>query len=161
MPPIKRSKHFAPVVLLALLLAGCYTTGGPGPKATLGGMGGAAVGGLLAAGAGGNAPVIAGATILGGLLGAAIGDHLDAVDRQRAYETAQYALETAPTGSSSTWQNPDSGNYGTFTPTDTYRTTSGQYCREYEQTIYIDGSPRQAYGTACRLPDGTWRIVNS
>lgn len=156
-----RCKLFVPVVLLAFLLAGCYATGGPGPKTTVGGLGGAAAGGLIAAAAGGNAPAIAGATILGGLVGAVVGDRLDAADRRQANATAQYALETAPVGSTATWQNPDSGHYGTFTPTGTYQTASGQYCREYEQTIYIDGQPHQGYGTACRQPDGTWRIVNS
>ena len=34
------------------------------------------------------------------------------------------------------------------------------YCREFTTTIVIDGAPQQAYGTACRHADGTWKLVN-
>jgi hypothetical protein len=33
-------------------------------------------------------------------------------------------------------------------------------CREYQTTTTIDGRPQRSYGTACRQPDGTWRIMN-
>jgi surface antigen len=32
-------------------------------------------------------------------------------------------------------------------------------CREYTGTVTIAGKPQQAFGTACRQPDGTWRIT--
>ena len=32
-------------------------------------------------------------------------------------------------------------------------------CREFQETIMIDGKPQRAYGTACRQPDGTWKKV--
>ncbi len=32
-------------------------------------------------------------------------------------------------------------------------------CREYTSTSTIDGVPQKTYGTACRQPDGSWRIV--
>ena len=35
----------------------------------------------------------------------------------------------------------------------------GTYCREYQQTVTIDGKQERSYGTACRQPDGTWKIV--
>jgi surface antigen len=65
-----------------------------------------------------------------------------------------------PSGQSVAWQNPDSGNAGTVMPTRTYQTASGQYCREYQQTISVGGERHQSYGTACRQPDGTWRIIS-
>jgi surface antigen len=34
---------------------------------------------------------------------------------------------------------------------------NGRNCRAYTETIYIDGRPQTARGTACRNPDGTWR----
>jgi surface antigen len=158
---LTRFKGALVVVLLVFTLVGCQTTGGPGPKTTAGAVGGAAVGGLMAAGLGGNAATIAGATILGGLVGGVVGDRLDAADQRQLYQTAQSSLEDTPTGTTSTWRNPDTGHHGTFTPTRTYETAGGQPCREYEQTIYIDGQPHKAHGTACRQPDGSWRIVNS
>ncbi|HUK59385.1 MAG TPA: hypothetical protein VLV50_09160 [Stellaceae bacterium] len=33
-------------------------------------------------------------------------------------------------------------------------------CRPYNSTTVIDGTPQQITGTACRQPDGSWRIVN-
>jgi len=47
-----------------------------------------------------------------------------------------------------------------MTPLKTYQRPSGQYCREYQQTIYVGGQQQQAYGTACRQPDGSWEIQN-
>jgi surface antigen len=150
------------LMLIALPLAGCETAGSPGvgSRTALGGLGGAAAGGLLAAALGGSGTGIAAGTILGGLIGGVIGDRLDAADQRRAQEAATRALETAPSGRAVAWQNPDSGNAGTVMPTRTYQTSGGQYCREYQQTITISGERHQTYGTACRQPDGTWRIVS-
>ncbi len=142
---------------MAFLLTGCETSG---PKTAIGGLGGAAAGGLLAAALGGKGTGIAAGTILGGLLGGVIGDRLDTADRQRANEAASRALESAPSGQTVTWRNPDSGNTGAVTPVRTYQTSTGQYCREYTQTINIGGERHQSYGTACREPDGSWRIVS-
>jgi len=46
-------------------------------------------------------------------------------------------------------------------PTDSYYTgPNNQYCREYHHSVVIDGQTRQAYGHACRQPDGTWHIID-
>lgn len=42
---------------------------------------------------------------------------------------------------------------------DPYLDGQGRYCREYQTTVMVGGAPQPAYGTACRMPDGTWRIV--
>jgi surface antigen len=76
-------------------------------------------------------------------------------------EAAQRALETTPSGQSVAWRNPDNGHAGTVTPTRTYQTAQGSYCREFQQTVTIDGKQERAYGTACRQPDGSWRTVQS
>jgi surface antigen len=144
-------------ILMAFLLMGCESTG---PKTAVGGLGGAAAGGLLAAALGGNGPGIAAGAILGGLIGAAIGDRFDAADRAKASVAASQALESVPTGQSVAWRNPDSGNSGVVTPMRTYQTATGLYCREYTQTITVGGEKHQSYGTACRQPDGTWKIVS-
>lgn len=41
-----------------------------------------------------------------------------------------------------------------------YRTSSGQYCREYQSTIRVGGQIQHGYGTACLGEDGDWRVVN-
>jgi surface antigen len=160
----KRSRAaLAGILLLGFGLAGCQPEygGGPGPKTTVGALGGAAGGGLIAAAAGGHGAAIAAGVIVGGLLGGAVGSYLDAQDRMLANQAAQQAFESSPTGAPSTWQNPDNGHSGSFTPTRTYQNPNGAYCREYQQQIMIGGRPQQSYGTACRQPDGSWRIVST
>jgi surface antigen len=36
----------------------------------------------------------------------------------------------------------------------------GAYCREFQQTVSIGGREERAYGTACRQPDGSWKVVS-
>ena len=82
---------------------------------------------------------------------------LDQRDKRMAAEAQQRALETAPTGRPVAWTNPDTGHSGTVTPTRTYHSDRG-YCREFQNTVVIDGKNENAYGTACRQPDGSWKI---
>lgn len=151
-----------PVALVALALAACDSTGGQKQTigTVLGGVGGAVAGSQIGGGTGRIVAVAAG-TMLGALLGSEIGRSLDKADHAAAQRTTQQALETAPSGSSSTWRNPDSGHYGTVTPTRTYESTQGQPCREFQQTVTVGGKTEQAYGTACRQADGSWKIVNT
>ena len=152
---------------LGIALAGMVGLGAcsqnAGDKETLGSLGGAALGGLAGAQIGSGSGQLA-ATAVGALLGffigSEVGKSLDKADQLYAERTADQALETNPTGQSSTWNNPDSGNSGTITPTRTSYTDSGQPCREYQQTVTIGGETPQAYGTACRQPDGSWKIIN-
>jgi surface antigen len=161
---VATTRAFAPAALaIAVLVAGCQSGQGGsefGAKTGVGAALGAAGGGLLAAAVGGGGAGIAAGALLGGLAGGALGSSLDAQDRRIASQNSQNALETAPSGTATTWHNPDSGNSGTVTPTRTYQNNSGQYCREYQQTITVGGQQEQSYGTACRQPDGTWKIVS-
>jgi surface antigen len=152
-------KGFITVVLIGILTAGCATME-ENPKTSIGAIGGGALGGLIAAAAGGNAATIAASAVGGILLGGLVGNLLDERDKRLAAEAAQRALETGPTGNPVSWKNPDSGHYGTVTPMKTYQTASGSYCREYQTTVIVDGKQEAGYGTACRQPDGSWKIVN-
>ena len=157
--PLRRC--LASVLLIAFPLFGCQTLAdatSDNPKAVLGGLGGAALGAGIAALAHGNPAAIVASALGGALLGGYIGNRLDKKDKEIAELTASRALESNHTGQASSWKNPDSGNSGTITPTKTYQAASGQYCREYQQTITVGGENHQAYGTACRQPDGSWKI---
>jgi surface antigen len=156
------ARAFAPAaVVIVALVAGCQNGQSDfGPKTGVGAALGAAGGGLLAAAVGGGGTGIAAGVLLGGLAGGALGSSMDAQDRQIAARNSQNTLETAPSGTTTTWRNPDSGNSGTVTPTRTYQNSSGQYCREFQQTITIGGQQEQSFGTACRQPDGSWRIMS-
>ena len=151
------SKALVSAVLLTFVLSACADAG---PKTAIGAMGGAAAGGLIGAAAGGGTEGIIGGVLLGGLLGGAVGNALDQRDREYANRTYHQSLETSQTGTTSTWQNPDSGHSGTITPTRTYEASNGQYCREFQQTVTVGGETEQAYGTACRQPDGSWRVAS-
>ena len=148
-------------VLSVLTLNGCSNTT-TGSKEGLGTVVGAALGGLLGSqfGSGdGNTAAIVTGIFLGGLLGKDVGATLDRVDKQMMARTTHNTLENSPIGSTSNWNNPDTGNSGTITPTKTYQTTSG-YCREFQTTVTVGGKVQNAYGTACRQPDGSWKIIN-
>lgn len=124
----------------------------------LGGIGGGILGNQVGKGQGKTVATIGGA-ILGGLLGSSVGQSLDRADMQYANSLNQNALEQTATGVTSKWVNPDSGNSGTITPVRTFQTGSGNYCREFNQTIVVGGQSQKAFGTACRQPDGSWKIT--
>ena len=145
---------------MVLSLAACSNTG-QGEKeiggtligAGLGGLAGSQIGGgtgkLIATGAG---------VALGGFLGNQVGKSLDRADRLEM-ERAQNTAYSAPVGQQITWNNPQSGHSGTITPTRDGQDASGNYCREFQQTINIGGQAQQGYGKAYRQPDGSWKIV--
>jgi surface antigen len=76
-------------------------------------------------------------------------------------DSAQNSMEYAKTNQTTVWQNPDTGSAGDITPVFTYQNDQSEYCREYQQTVTIGGEQQQVYGTACRMPDGTWEVVSS
>ena len=85
-----------------------------------------------------------------------LGQYLEERDTQRAAQAEQQAVAQ---NQAVTWTNPDTGYRGEVVPVDTYQTAEGNLCREYQHTVYIDGRAETATGTACRQPDGTWRLV--
>jgi len=153
-------KNLTAALLSASLLGACAQDGTvtkEGISTVVGAGLGALVGSRLGGGKGRLAAVALGA-LGGAYLGGKLGQQLDAADRARA-DHAQTEAHAAPVGQSIAWNNPDSGNSGTFTPTrDGTDTRSGNYCREYKTTINVAGKIEEAYGNACRQADGTWRI---
>src|SRR5512134_474112 len=127
---------------LALLSTSCATvtqTYEDNPKAVGGSGAGAVVGGGIAALAHGNPAAIVASAVGGALLGGYVGHKLDDRDKRMAAEAAQRAFESGRTGEAVAWRNPDSGNSGSITPTQTYQIAGGQYCRRYTQEIMIGG----------------------
>ena len=152
-------------VALAVLLGGCagdpYTGTGPRENAgtLVGALAGAAIGSQIGGSTGSRiAAGVAGAAI-GGLVGNRIGAALDDDDRARAYAAQMEALESGPSGAPVNWRNPDSGRYGSVVPGASYQ-QAGNTCRSYTHTIYLDGRPQTARGTACRNPDGSWTPIS-
>ncbi|MGE0754683.1 MAG: RT0821/Lpp0805 family surface protein [Alphaproteobacteria bacterium] len=138
------------------------TRGGNVNKSDVGTLAGGIAGGVagyqFGGGAGKAVATVAG-TLLGAYLGSEIGASMDRADVAYYNQTSQRALETGQPGTAFPWENPQSGNYGTITPNKYYQNSYGDYCREYSQSITVGGRTEKAYGTACRQPDGTWKIV--
>ncbi|CCQ73991.1 RT0821/Lpp0805 family surface protein [Magnetospira sp. QH-2] len=146
-----------------LLVSGCVTDAQNNPNKTMGTLLGAGLGALAGSqigGGKGNMAAIAVGTLAGAWLGGNVGSKLDEVDRMKMQGTTQSALEYNKAGTTSSWSNPDSGHEGTITPTRTYSSSAKEDCREYRTTVTIDGRVEEAYGTACRQPDGSWQVIN-
>ena len=70
----------------------------------------------------------------------------------------QRTLETVPDGEARGWRNAQSGSVGRITPTRTYLSDGGYFCREYREELTTAGG--EATGTfdnrACRDDGGRW-----
>jgi surface antigen len=125
-----------------------------------------ALGKLVGAGAGasiGSDPSLrhrAGNTIAigmaGALVGGAVGRSMDELDQGCVGQVLEYA----DTGRTIAWRNPGNNETYTIAPLQTYRATDGRFCREFTVAARIAGRPEQAYGAACRQPDGSWQPAN-
>lgn len=146
--------------VLGLGLAGCEN--GPGPKQTVGALGGAALGGFIGSqigGGTGNLIATAAGTAIGLFVGSEIGRSMDDTDRLKAQQAQQQAVR-APIGETITWNNPNNANQGSYTPIRDGYTQGGRYCREFRETLTIDGRTETGTGVACRRADGTWEIMS-
>ena len=157
-----RPSRLVTIAVASSLLAACATWNPETqPKQSFGTVLGAIGGGILGSqigGGRGKLAATAAGTLLGAWVGGEVGASLDRADRLYLQQATYSALEHNPTGTASTWNNPDSGHYGSVTPLRTYKTAS-EDCREYEQHIIIDGRDQIGYGTACRQPDGRWKVI--
>jgi surface antigen len=152
-----------PIVALtaaALLLSACIIPEAPkqGAGTLLGAVGGALTGANVGKGRGRLVAVAAG-TVMGAFLGGEIGRSLDPADRISIAKAQQHA-HFVPVGETIQWSNPESGNHGEIRPIREGRSNGGRYCREYHNSVVINGQSQQAYGVACRQPDGSWQVID-
>jgi len=155
-------KKLIALVATTVLLTACAERG-IGQKEGAGTLVGAGLGALAGSQIGsgkGQLAAVAIGTLLGAFAGNEIGKSLDKAD-QAALAQAGEEARTAPIGKTIDWSNPDSGNSGSVTPIREGRQEgSGNYCREFQQTVTIDGKTEKAFGVACRQPDGSWKITS-
>ncbi len=144
--------------MLALSVAACDEQ----QIGTIAGAAGGAAAGKAIGGQGtsGYVGLILGA-VVGGYLGGEIGKRLSDRDRQQQASATNQALETA---SPQSWSNTETGAKGSVEPTKTFTSnvgsTSGQTCRDFSSSATAgDGTSGTGKGTACKQPDGTWKIV--
>lgn len=172
-----KAKGIVAVVLSVGLLAGCaspygygagygaYGSGyapGYGNKTAAGTLLGGVAGGLAGSRFGGGTGKLVAVgigTLLGAALGNAAGQSMDRADMMYAQQAAGQAY-MAPTGATVQWNNPQTGNWGSYTPTRDGTGPYGEPCREFQTSIVVGGQLQQGYGTACRQADGSWRMVS-
>lgn len=145
-----------------LSLTACESIQSAGTKETFGGVTGAVVGGLLGSKVGGGSGQLWATgvgVLLGTLVGSEVGRSLDKADMVYA-QRANHEAHSAPIGEEISWNNPETGNSGAVTAVRDGSDSSGRYCREYQQTIYVGGQQETGYGIACEQPDGSWEIVS-
>lgn len=140
-------------VVMAAGLTGC-TPGNNIPGATVAGT---AAGGLLGAalfqGSGAWIGVLGGA-LIGGVIGNFVGKKMDENDHERM----AHAVIVTPVGEEVIWTNSQEVTY-VVRPVRNYH-HHGHYCREYTTTVIIGGEKRKAFGRACRMSDGQWKIIS-
>lgn len=152
-------------LIAALGLTAACASDGRRDQEVFGTLLGAGIGAFLGKEIGGSGNSGAAGAALGALIGAGVGNEvgrqLDEADRIRHARATQHALEYAPTGTRTEWYNPDTGHSGVVAPESAFLNRQSQQCREFTQTITVGGEQVEGYGTACRQPDGAWKIIET
>lgn len=157
---MKKSISALLLVALGLGLAGCAGPNSSVTKQDVGAISGGVIGGLIGSrfgGGTGQAVAIGAGTLAGAFIGGAIGRNMDETDRMKMSQS----LENNPVGKPAYWQNERTGATYTVTPVRNVTMGGNPYCREYRTVASISGKTQQIYGTACRQPDGAWKIMES
>lgn len=147
-------KRILPLTLAALLLAAAPAQA-RGPNEAVGTMLGAAGGGLIGSQIGdgrGQAAATAAGVALGAILGNAIGRDADGGHRGYGPVRDRHWRHSPPP----VYTPPAYGlGYAYGQPAPAYRSS----CRQVVEDVLVNGWRQTIYRTACRQPDGSWRIV--
>lgn len=134
--------------------------GGYGGKQILGGLGGAAAGGLAGAQIGsgsGQLAATAGGALLGLFLGSNIGKSLDQADEAWAWINVQRSLTA---NQPVVWRGEKSSGVVTPVRTVPKKRKSDQTCREFRHEVMIGDKTQEGVGRACLQRDGSWKLAN-
>ena len=123
--------------------------------ALIGAAGGGYVGSTVGKGRGKLAATAIG-TLVGAVIGHSVGDSLAQAEAVCFSQT----FEHAPDRETIAWRGSQNGSQYQVTPQKTVKTASGEYCREYTAKATVGGKQVDTYGTACRQPDGSWKLIN-
>lgn len=149
---MKKMTAVATAFLLTTGLSGCTPGHNVGGATFVGAASGGLLGAALFHGHGAWIGVL-GSALIGGVIGNFVGQRMDEQDRINMAN----AVTQTPVGQEATWTNSHHVTY-TVRPTKQYHSHK-RYCREYQTTVTIGGKMKKAFGTACRMPDGQWKIV--
>lgn len=140
------------VVCLGAGLTGCYPNSNQQTGTVVGAVAGGLVGSAIGAGTGQLVAVGAGA-VAGALIGGSIGQSMDNTDRV-------YVTRAVSDGRRTHWVNKRTHREYTVVPVKRVRVSGYRHCQRFYTVSRIDGKRSRVYGTACRLPNGTWRAIN-
>jgi surface antigen len=90
--------------------------------------------------------------------GSPLSPDLGAEDWRRAKGALAVALDPQGNGSSVSWDNPDSGFEGTFTPLGRPFVRSDEICRAFRASLSGPNGSSSLQGTACRPSGGDWAV---
>lgn len=100
-------------------------------------------------------------SVTGASIGALLSSRAKEALNKRDRETVDNAAERAfRDGERVEWNNGESGRRGYVQPGRPYKTTSGDLCRDFTNTILYKSREDIVTGTACKTEDGSWQIVN-
>ncbi len=155
-------KKISMLCILAMLAATLSCAPGNRGGETVGTLTGILVGAIIGHTVGGDSSARALGTgvgmVVGGLVGSQLGrmyDQLNAEEKRVHSSIITESVQSSKVGEGHQWYNPETGHSGRVVIV-----KEEAYCREYQQTIVIGGKEEKAYGTACRQPDGSWKIKN-
>jgi surface antigen len=81
-------------------------------------------------------------------------------DWRRAKGALAVALDPQGNGSTVSWDNPDSGLKGAFTPLGRPFVKSDEICRVFRASLRGQNGSTFVQGTACRPSGGDWAVKN-
>jgi surface antigen len=90
-----------------------------------------------------------------------LGGLLDAEDWRRAKAALSTALDPQGNGSLVSWDNPDSGNKGSFIPVGKPFPLAAGICRVFLAEVNCKGDEHALQGTACSDKRGEWTIAEA
>jgi surface antigen len=92
---------------------------------------------------------------------ASIADLLEPEDWRRAKAALSTALDPQGNGALVGWDNPDSGNKGSFTPIGKAYPLNAGICRVFLAKLDRKGDEQSIEGTACSEKGGEWTIAEA
>ncbi len=84
---------------------------------------------------------------------------LDYPSLEAARDAVQIALEERPRGEAERWSVKGVAQ-GAVVPIRTWKSQSGHWCREFEETLQLsDGRKQTTRAVRCRSSDGRWKLT--
>lgn len=148
-------RHLIAIILMLTLLTACKTTTAQN-SAMLGTLAGATIGALTFKNKNSGAAIGGGA---GMLVGYIVGNEMEKYDSYDQQQIAN-ALETMPSGQTSTWTNPDNHTRYQAIPEPPRQHNNGRIERDVTLRARMpNGEMETIYAKAYRQPDGSWQLV--